>query len=135
MFFVTFSGKIALRFPVFMGMRKLNTNQYLKNRTIALIEFPTLQFKIAEGLGKKGIPFHLETRWARNILTVQVVNEYFLEIPVTVDTVDKTVGLVPYFIHRPDLAHEEVPGIKRVKNYALAHTWTRVAQGFPLGTP
>ena len=114
-----------------MGMRKLNTNQYLKNRAIALIEFPTLQFKIAEGLGKKGIPFHLETRWARNILTVHVVNEYFLEIPVTVDTVDKIVGLVPYFLHRPDLAHEEVPGVKRVKNYALARFWSRTAQGFP----
>ena len=118
-----------------MGMRKLDTIQYQKNRTIALIEFPALQFKIAEGLGKKGIPFLLETRWARNILTVRVVNEYFLEIPVTIGTVDRIVGLVPYCIHRPDLAHEEIPGIKRVKSYALAHAWTRVAQGFPLGTP
>jgi hypothetical protein len=112
-------------------MRKLDTVQYQKNRTIALIEFPALQFKIAEGLGKKGIPFQLETRWVRNILTVRVVNEYFLEIPVTVDTVDRIVGLVPYFLHRPDLAHEEVPGIKRVKNYELAHIWTRTAQSFP----
>jgi len=115
-------------------MRKLDTIQYQKNRTIAMIEFPTLQYKIAEGLWKKGIPFLLETRWARNVMTVRVVNEYFLEIPVTVETVDRIVGLVPYFLHRPDLAHEEVPGIKRVKNYALAHTWRRVAQGFPLGT-
>ena len=114
-----------------MGMRKLDTVQYQKKRTIALIEFPALQFKIAEGLGKKGIPFRFQTRWAENILTVRVVNEYFLEIPVTVDTVDRIVGLVPYFLHRPDLAHEEVPGIKRVKDYALAHFWTRWAQGFP----
>ena len=112
-------------------MRKLNTDQYLKDRTIALIEFPALQVKIAEGMGKKGIPFWFQTRWARNILTVRVVNEYFLEIPVTIETVDRIVGLVPYFLHRPDLAHEEVPGIKRIKNYALAHLWTRTAQGFP----
>lgn len=112
-------------------MRKLDTVHYQKKRTIAMIEFPTLRFKIAEGLGKKGIPFRLQTRSAQNILTVQVVNEYFLEIPVTVDTVDRIVGLVPYCIHRPDLAHEEVHGIKRVKDYALAHFWTRWAQGFP----
>jgi len=110
-------------------MRQLSNVQYQKNRTIALIEFPTLQFKIAEGLGKKGIPFLFETRCARNILTVRVVNEYFLEMPVTIETVDRIVGLIPYCLHRPDLAHEEIPGIKRVKNYTMARHWATVAQG------
>lgn len=106
-------------------MSKFATDQYLKNRTIALIEFPALRYKIAEGLRKKGIPFRLETRGTRNILTVQVVNEYFLEIPVTIETVDRVVGLVPYCLHRPDLAHEEIPGVGRVKDYRLAKSWLR----------
>ena len=118
-----------------MVMSNHATDQYLKNRTIALIEFPALRFKIAEGLGKKGIPFLLETRFARNILTVHVVNEYFLEIPITIETVDRVVGLVPYCLHRPDLAHEEIPGVQRVKNYMLARSWSHATGSGDLKQP
>ena len=56
-------------------------------------------------------------------MPIRDVDEYFLESPITLESVDRTVGLVPYCLHRPDLAHEEVPGVRRIRNYALARTW------------
>lgn len=94
-----------------------------RSRSIALIEYPLLAVKVSDGLRKRGIPFLFETRLDKNVLTIRVVNEYFLEIPITLENVDRTVGLVPYCLHRPDLAHEEVPGVRRIRNYALARTW------------
>ena len=98
-----------------------------QRRTVALIEFPMLKVRIGDGLAKKGIPYLLETVFDRNILTVQVVGEYFLQIPVTAEAVDRIVGLIPYCLHRPDLAHEEIPGIQRFKSFTLARKWARVA--------
>jgi hypothetical protein len=98
-----------------------------QRRTVALIEFPMLQVRIGDGLAKKGIPYLLETVFDRNILTVQVVGEYFLQIPVTAEAVDRIVGLIPYCLHRPDLAQEEIPGVQRFKSFILARKWARVA--------
>lgn len=101
-----------------------------RNRSIALIEYPLLAVKVGDGLRRRGVPFLFETRLDENILTVRVVDEYFLEIPVTLESVDRTVGLVPYCIHRPDLAHEEIPGIRRIRDYGLARSWNaRVSSG------
>ena len=97
-----------------------------RRRSIALIEYPLLAVKVGDGLRKRGIPFLLETRLDKNVLTVRVVKEYFLEIPVTLKSVDRTVGLVPYCIHRPDLAHEEIPGVRRIRDYALARSWSKM---------
>jgi len=97
--------------------------RFRRRRNVALIEYPLLSVRISDGLGKKGIPFLFETCLDKNVLTVRVVDEYFLEIPVTLESVDRTVGLVPYCLHRPDLAHEEVPGVRRIRDYALARTW------------
>ena len=98
-----------------------------RSRSIALIEYPLLAVKIGDGLRKRGIPVLFETRLDKNVLTVRVVNEYFMEIPITLESVDRTVGLVPYCIHRPDLAHEEIPGVRRIRNYALARSWNKRA--------
>ena len=95
-----------------------------RSRSIALIEYPLLAVKVGDGLRKRGIPFLFETRQDKNVLTVRVVKEYFLEIPVTRESVDRTVGLIPYCIHRPDLAHEEIPGVRRIRDYALARSWS-----------
>ena len=100
-----------------------------QRRTVALIEFPMLKVRIGDGLAKKGIPYLLETVFDRNILTVQVVGEYFLQIPVTAEAVDRIVGLIPYCLHRPDLAHEEIPGIICYKDCFLARRWPQVANG------
>ena len=100
---------------------------YKQRRTVALVEFPMLVVRIGDGLAKKGIPYLLETVFDRNILTVQVVGEYFLQIPVTAEAVDRIVGLIPYCLHRPDLAHEEIPGVQRFKSALLARKWARVA--------
>lgn len=99
--------------------------RYRRSRNLALIEYPLLAVKIGDGLRKRGIPFLFETRLDENVLTVRVVNEYFLEIPVTLDSVDRVVGLVPYCLHRPDLAHEEIPGVRRIRDYALSRSWNR----------
>ncbi len=96
-----------------------------RRRSIALIEYPLLAVKVGDRLRKRGIPFLFETRLDKNVLTVRVVDEYFLEIPITLENVDRTVGLVPYCLHRPDLAHEEVPGVRRIRNYALARSWNK----------
>ena len=98
---------------------------YRRTRNLALIEYPLLKVKISDGLRIRGIPFLFETRLDGNVLTVRVVDEYFLEIPVTLESVDRTVGLVPYCIHRPDLAHEEIPGVRRIQDYALARVWNK----------
>ena len=97
-----------------------------KKCAIARIEYPLLQVTIGDWLAKKGIPFLLVTRQTRNILIVRVVNEYFLEIPVTAETVGRVIGLVPYCLHRPDLAHEEIPGTNRIKNYVLARKFDKM---------
>ena len=97
--------------------------RHRRSRDIALIEYPLLSVRIGDGLRRRGVPFLFETRLDENILTVRVVDEYFLEIPVTLESVDRTVGLVPYCIHRPDLAHEEIPGIRRIRDYGLARSW------------
>ena len=41
------------------------------------------------------------------------------------ENVDRTVGLVPYGLHRPDLAHEEIPGVRRIRDYSLARSWNK----------
>ena len=98
-----------------------------RNRNIALIENPLLAVKVGDGLRKRGIPFLFETRLDKNVLTVRVVDEYFLEIPITLENVDRAVGLVPYCLHRPDLAHEEIPGVRRIRDYSLAWAWNKRA--------
>ena len=98
-----------------------------RNRNIALIENPLLAVKVGDGLRKRGIPFLFETRLDKNVLTVRVVDEYFLEIPITLENVDRAVGLVPYCLHRPDLAHEEIPGVRRIRDYSLARVWSKRA--------
>lgn len=100
-----------------------SVDRYLRRRSIALIEYPLLAVKIGDGLRKRGVPFLFETRQDKNVLTVHVVKEYFLEFPITLENVERTVGLVPYCLHRPDLAHEEIPGVRRVRNYTLARSW------------
>ena len=100
-------------------------DRYRRSRNLALIEYPLLKVKIGDGLRKRSIPFLFETRLDENVLTVRVVDEYFLEIPVSLASVDRAVGLVPYCIHRPDLAHEEVPGVRRIRDYALARVWNK----------
>ena len=98
-----------------------------RSRSIALIEYPLLAIKVGDGLRKRGIPFLFETRLDKNVLTIRVVNEYFLEIPITLENVDRTVGLIPYCLHRPDLAHEEIPGVRRIRDYSLARVWSKRA--------
>jgi hypothetical protein len=98
-----------------------------QRRTVALLEYPLLKVRISDGMARRGIPYLLETVIDRNILTVQVVGEYFLQIPVTAEAVDRIVGLIPYCLNRPDLAHAEIPGIQRFKSFTLARKWARVA--------
>ena len=98
-----------------------------RKRDIARIEYPLLSNKVREGMTRKGIPYLFRTEVNQNILTVQVTGEYFLDIPVTLENVDKVIGLVKYFIDRPDCAVKEMPGIESRKSYYLARSWNKVA--------
>ena len=103
--------------------------RYRKAHAIALLEFPTLQIKAEEALRKRKIRYLFETRMDRNILTVHIVNEYFFEIPLTLETADRTLGLVSYFIHRPEYAHEELPEIRKVWSRQLSRQWEKLTAG------
>lgn len=94
-----------------------------KKQTITLLEYPLLRVKAEDALRPKGIPFLIKRQLCQNYLVLHVVNEHFLYIPLTLENVDRALGLVPYFLHRPDLAREEIPGIKRIRNWGLARNW------------
>ena len=94
-----------------------------KQQTITLLEYPLLCVKAEDALRPKGIPFLIERQLCQNYLVLQVVNEYFLYVPLTLENVDRALGLVPYFLHRPDLAREEIPGTRRIRNWGLARKW------------
>ena len=94
-----------------------------KQQTIALLESPLFRVKAEAALRPKGIPFLIERQLGQNFLVLHVVNEYFLYVPLTQENVDRALGLVPYFLHRPDLAREEIPGIRRIRNWGLARKW------------
>ena len=94
-----------------------------------LLEYPTLKIKVEEELRKRKIRYLFETQMDRNILTVHIINEYFFEIPLTLETADRTLGLVSYFIHRPEYAHEELPEIRKVWSRQLSRQWEKLTAG------
>ena len=89
---------------------------------------PTILAIAKKTLNKRNIPFILETKKGCNILTVQVINENFFSVPITEETAERTVGLMSYAIHRPDMASQEIPGIKMFKNYALEAKWNELTK-------
>ena len=98
-------------------------NRYRKARTVAVLEHPLLRVKVEEELRKRKIPYLFETRMDKNILTVHIINEYFFEIPLTLETADRILGLVSYFIHWPEYAHEELPEIRKKWSRPLYKQW------------
>lgn len=106
-----------------------------KQHTIALLELPLLRVKAEEALRPKGIPFLVETLSARNYLVIHIVNEYFFYIPLTSENVDRRLGLVPYCLHRPDLAHEEIPDIRKLSNWGQARRWAALTAPAAPPTP
>lgn len=107
-------------------LRKMHLDLKRKH-DIALIEYPLLSAKLKAGMARKQIPYRFETDVDRNKLTVQVTGEYFLEFPVTIENVDEIIGKMRYFLNRPDCAAEEVPGVRRLRNYHLAGVWKKIA--------
>ena len=98
---------------------------------VAKLEFPLLELKVKEELGRLKIPYLFRTVSDKNILTVHVVNEYFFDVPVTLENVEKATRLMNYFINRPDCAREELPEIRCKVNYSLAREWNKVATVVP----
>ena len=94
-----------------------------RQEIIAMIEFPALEQTVARELGRRNIPFVFRTSKAKNLLTVQIIGEYFFDIPVTLDNVNRTMGLMQYFLLRPECALKEMPGIRVRRDYGLAKTW------------
>ncbi len=101
-------------------------------RNISRIEFPMLEHIISRELGKKKIRYIFENKMDENILTVRVVSNYFLDIPVTGENIGKAMGLINYFLQRPECAQEEIPGIRRRSSYGLERVWfTKSSTGDP----
>ena len=100
---------------------------FRRRRDIAKIEFPALELIINRELVSRKIPYLFKTQKDENILTVQIVSEYFFDIPITMENVDKATRLMRYFLNRPDCAREEMPEIRRRRDYRLAKSWKEVA--------
>ena len=100
---------------------------FRRSRDIACIEYPSLELIVSRELGKRRIPYLFKTVKDENILTVWIVAEYFFDIPISLENVERTMGLIKYFIMRPDLAMEEMPEIRRRRDYRLAKSWEEVS--------
>lgn len=98
-----------------------------KRRDIALIEYPSLSLIVSKELGRKQIPYILETVMDENILTVHITSEYFFDIPLSLENVEKTTDLLEYFIMRPDCAKREMPEIRKRYDPKLASSWKEAA--------
>ena len=98
-----------------------------RKQIIARIEYPSLELTVGRDLGRRGIPYLFRTVEDKNVLTVRVVAEYFFNIPITLENVDRTMGLIEYVLLRPEYAKEEIPGIKVCRDYGLARAWDKAA--------
>ena len=97
--------------------------------SMARIEFPLLSHKVAEGMGEKGIPYLFRTLGDENVLTVQVVCHHFYDIPLSLETLDRVMSMLPYCIARPEYALEELPQIRKRVSFWLEKSWKRMASG------
>lgn len=100
---------------------------FRRRRSIAKIEYPALEQIVRREMGSRNIPYMLKTQGDENILTVHIVSEHFFDIPVTMENVEKVTGLMRYFLNRPDCAREEMPEIRRRRDYRLAKSWEKLA--------
>lgn len=62
-----------------------------------------------------------------NILTVHITSEYFFDIPLSLENVEKATDLLEYFIMRPDCAKREMPEIRKRYDPKLASSWKEAA--------
>ena len=87
-----------------------------------------LEAKVADYCTSKGLRYIFGLQGNNHILTINICGEFFFNIPVTRESVDRTLGLIPYFLHRPDLASQECPGIQKVKNWKLQKRWKELSK-------
>ena len=97
--------------------------------SMARIEYPLLSHKVAEGMGKKGIPYLFRTLGDENVLTVQVVCHHFYDIPLSLETLDRVMSMLPYCIARPEYALEELPQIRKRVSFWLEKSWKTISSG------
>ena len=100
--------------------------EFRKQMNITKIEFLALEHRVKERMNGLGIPYIFTTSKDKNYLTVRIVGDYFFRIPLTMENADRVMGMVKYFIHRPDYAWEEMPSIRQVRNPRLAASWDRI---------
>ena len=100
---------------------------YRRRHEVALIEYPLIRHLVMEGLKGKKVRFALQTAGDSNVLTVHLVWDRFLEIPVTVEDAPGVTRLINYYINRPDCARKELPGAVIRSNPRLAKSWEQVS--------
>ena len=96
---------------------------------VARIEYPLLSHKLASEMKKKGIPYLFGTVGDENVLTVQVVCHHFYDIPLSLDTFDRVMSMLPYCIARPEYALEELPQIRKRVSFRLEKSWKTISSG------
>lgn len=100
-----------------------------KERELALIEYPLLSYRVAETMRKKGLRYRFETVEFENILTIPMLRNNFLKIPLTLDNCEQMLDLLDYFRARPECIKKEHPEIKIVRDYWLAQAWEELKSG------
>ena len=103
-------------------------SETLRARRVALLEHPLLELKVEAEMRRRGIPYMFRCAGDENVLTVQITGEWFFDIPLRVETADRTLGLVKYFINRPDCAAEEEPLIRKRRSYYLTRAWDKCSR-------
>ncbi len=99
---------------------------FRRRRDVAKIEFPALEQIVNHEMVSRNIPYLFKTQKDENILTVQIVSEYFFDISITMENVDKATRLMRYFLNRPECTQEEIPEIRKRRDYRLAKSWKEV---------
>ena len=83
--------------------------------------------KVTSYLHSKGYhQFLFGLQGGNHILTLHVVDAFFFTIPISSQSADRTLRLIPYFYLRPDQLTTEVPGAKITKNWKLWDNWNKV---------
>ena len=82
--------------------------------------------KVANHPNLKNHKYLFGLQGGNHILTLHVTGDFFFNIPITTDSVDRTLGLIPYFYLRPDQLTTEVPGARITKNWKLRKNWDTI---------
>jgi len=83
-----------------------------RQTAVGKLSLPSMELTVEERLGKRGISYEMRQGSSGNIiLDVQIVKEIWMRHPdVSMENLDRLLGLVPYLIKRPDCIQRDGMG-------------------------